>query len=62
MGEENDILHAVSSEEEVKQTIFDMNPHSAPRPNGFTGLFYDSCWTIIYGDVVRVVVFLSMAV
>ena len=54
-GDENDLLVAIPSEDEVKQTVFAMNPHSAPGLDGFTGLFYRSCWPIIYRDVVRAV-------
>ena len=55
-GEENDLLVAIPSEDEVKQVVFAMNSHSSPRPDGFTGLFYRSCWLIICGDMVRAIV------
>ena len=54
--EENDLLVALPSEDEIKQAIFAMNPHSAPGPDGFTGFFYRSCWPIICREVVRAVV------
>jgi len=39
------------SEEEVWDTIKDMPLDKAPGPDGFTGRFYKSCWSIIKGDV-----------
>jgi hypothetical protein len=39
------------SEEEVWATIKDMPLNKAPGPDGFTGRFYKSCWSIIKGDV-----------
>lgn len=38
-GEENDMLLAVMSKDEVKQTVFAMIPHSPLGPDGFTRLF-----------------------
>ena len=44
-------LDAPFSEEEVWATIKDMHLDKAPGPDGFTGRFYKSCWSIIKGDV-----------
>jgi len=44
-------LDAPFSEEEVWATIKDMHLDKAPGPDGFTGRFYKSCWSIIEGDV-----------
>ena len=46
-------LDASFSEEEVWATIKDMPLDKAPGPDGFTGRFYKSCWSIIKGDVMR---------
>ncbi|XP_026459811.1 uncharacterized protein LOC113360521 [Papaver somniferum] len=51
------MLDAISSAEEIKQTLFDMDPDSSPGPDGFTGSFYKSCWQIIQDDVVNAVQF-----
>ena len=39
------------SEDEVWATVKDMPLDKAPGPEGFTGRFYKSCWSIIKGDV-----------
>ena len=39
------------SEDEVWATIKNMPLDKAPGPDGFTGRFYKSCWSIIKGDV-----------
>ena len=37
--------------DELKQVIFSTNPNSAPGPDGFGGMFYQSCWNIIKFDL-----------
>ena len=44
--------------EEVWNTIKEMPPDKAPGPDGFTGRFYKSGWTIIKNDVMAAVHFL----
>jgi len=44
-------LEVPFSEDEVWATIKDMPLDKAPGPDGFTGRFYKSCWSIIKGDV-----------
>ena len=39
------------SEEEVWATIKDLPLDKAPGPDGFTGRFYKTCWSIIKGDL-----------
>lgn len=43
------------SEEEVWRTISHLPSDKAPGPDGFTGRFYKSCWSIIKEDVMRAV-------
>lgn len=45
------MLDAPFSVDEVWTTIKDMPLDKAPVPDGFTGRFYKSCWSIIKGDV-----------
>ena len=39
------------TEEEVKASVFGMPSDKAPGPDGFTGAFFKSCWSIIKVDV-----------
>ncbi|XP_047943002.1 uncharacterized protein LOC125189815 [Salvia hispanica] len=41
--------------EEVKRVVFDMSGDSTPGPDGFSAIFYQSCWSIIGSDVVAAV-------
>ncbi|XP_026429033.1 uncharacterized protein LOC113324997 [Papaver somniferum] len=51
------MLDAISSEEEIKTTVFSMDPDSSPGPDGFSGCFYRACWHIIYNEFVQVIQF-----
>lgn len=41
--------------EEVKQAFFGISANSASGPDGFSSLFFQSCWEIVVGDVVTAV-------
>lgn len=43
------------SPEEILAAIKDSPDDKAPGPDGFTGLFYKSCWDTIQGDIVAAV-------
>lgn len=43
------------STEEIKMAIRLMPQDKAPGPDGFTGAFFNSCWSIISEDLMRVV-------
>jgi len=32
---------------EIKNVVFNLNGNSVLRPDGFSGVFYHSCWEII---------------
>ncbi|KAL6139472.1 hypothetical protein ACLB2K_057776 [Fragaria x ananassa] len=49
--EENALLTSMPSAEEIKRTVFSMNPLSSPGPDGFPGAFYHNCWDIVGADV-----------
>lgn len=41
------------TEEEVEKVIKSMPLDKVPEPDGFTGRFFATCWTIIKGDIMR---------
>lgn len=43
------------NKEEVQKVVFELNGDSACGPDGFLGMFFQSCWEMIGEDVVRVV-------
>ncbi|XP_026383602.1 uncharacterized protein LOC113279107 [Papaver somniferum] len=51
------MLDVIPSTEEIKKTLFEMDPDSSPGPNGYSGSFYKACWHIIQDDVVNAVQF-----
>ncbi|KAK0570758.1 hypothetical protein LWI29_005954 [Acer saccharum] len=53
--DENASILRVPSFDEVKNTVFSMDPLSAPGPDGFSGRFYSHCWEIVGHDVVLAV-------
>ncbi|XP_060182797.1 uncharacterized protein LOC132612707 [Lycium barbarum] len=53
--EYNDMLCALSTEDEVKKAAFDLKGESACGPDGLSGSFYQACWNIVGIDVYKVV-------
>jgi hypothetical protein len=49
--EENNLLTAKYSEEEVRKAIFQMEHNKAPGPDGFPAEFYQTFWDTIKGDL-----------
>jgi hypothetical protein len=39
------------TEDEIKAAISEFPTEKAPRPDGFTGVFYRSCWDIVKQDL-----------
>jgi hypothetical protein len=52
-------LEATIPEEEVWDTIKGMTVDRAPRPNGFTGKFYEACWQIIKSDFMAAITIIA---
>ena len=50
--EDNEMLLAMPSMEEIKTTVFSMDSHKAPRPDGMSPLFFKHYWHLIGGDIV----------
>ncbi|XP_060183224.1 uncharacterized protein LOC132613196 [Lycium barbarum] len=53
--EDNILLAAQPTMEEVKRVVFELNGDSACGPDGFSGIFYQKCWEVIKADVYSVV-------
>ena len=51
--EENNILTAPFSEEEVRAAMFQMEHNKAPGPDGFPAEFYQNFWDIIKADLLE---------
>ncbi|XP_026459307.1 uncharacterized protein LOC113359966 [Papaver somniferum] len=54
-AKDNMMLNATPSNEEIKSAVFEMDPDSAPGPNGFSGWFYRSAWHIIEKDFIEAI-------
>jgi len=48
-------LEAPCSEREIWETIKLLPSDKAPGPDGFTGCFYKSCWTVIKSDIMAAI-------
>jgi hypothetical protein len=48
-------LDAPFTIQEVEAVIKEMPPEKAPGPNGFIGIFYKSCWSIIKDDLYQAI-------
>ncbi|XP_060210576.1 uncharacterized protein LOC132637514 [Lycium barbarum] len=53
--EDNILLAAQPTMEEVHKAVFELNGDSACGPDGFSGIFYQKCWEVIKADVHSVV-------
>ncbi|XP_043717730.1 uncharacterized protein LOC122665645 [Telopea speciosissima] len=55
LPDDNAFLTTVPSKKEIKAAVFDLDPDSAPGPDGFPDVFFRCCWNIIERDVCRVI-------
>ncbi|XP_070017747.1 uncharacterized protein [Nicotiana sylvestris] len=53
--DDNIMLLAEPSQEEVRNAIFFINPNSSAGPDGFNSLFFQKTWDIIGDDMVNMV-------
>lgn len=51
----NHLLEAKVTKNEVKATLFAMNPDKAPGPDGFSARFLQICWSIVEKDLYKMV-------
>lgn len=45
--EDNTHMTILSTEEEVKEAVFQLSGSSSAGPDGFTGYFFQVCWDIV---------------
>lgn len=55
IDEENELLEAPFSEEEIKTVVFESYSDGAPGPDGFSFMFYQRFWDLFKDDFMRVV-------
>ncbi|XP_026417427.1 uncharacterized protein LOC113312910 [Papaver somniferum] len=55
--EDQIMLDALPSPEEIQKIAFEIDPDSSPVPDGFSGIFYRTCWNIIQQDIVDAIQF-----
>ncbi|WMV13665.1 hypothetical protein MTR67_007050 [Solanum verrucosum] len=53
--EQNELLQALPSIEELRQVVFAMNPNSTAGPDGIGGKFYQAYWSMINEDLLAAV-------
>ena len=53
--EDNRMMTAQITIEDISNAIQGMNPDKAPGPDGFTARFFIACWDIIQKDLVKMV-------
>lgn len=54
--EQNLELCRLPTREEVKAAVFALSSESASGPDGFSGLFFQSCWDIIGEDIHKMLI------
>lgn len=52
-NEMNEDLIRDISEEEVRSALFDIGPHNAPGPDGFSAIFYHQHWDMVKDDIMK---------
>lgn len=49
--EMNDVLMKEVTDKEIKEAAFDLGALKAPRPDGLSGIFYQTHWEAIKSDI-----------
>ncbi|XXG73650.1 hypothetical protein AAC387_Pa07g2532 [Persea americana] len=58
--DQNELLIAIPSPQEIKEAIFQLKRNSSPGPDRFPGIFFTSCWQIVGPQVIAVEEILSL--
>lgn len=49
------ILSSPPTSEEIQTTIFKLNPHKSPGPDGFTSAFFKDAWTVVGAETIAAI-------
>ena len=52
---QNQFLVAILSPEEIRNAVFHLKKSSSPGPDGFSGVFFTSCWHLVSREVTEAV-------
>ncbi|XP_057802933.1 uncharacterized protein LOC131018226 [Salvia miltiorrhiza] len=52
---QNNHLTSIPLEDEISASVFSMDANSSPGPDGFSGCFFQSCWSTIKVDIIAAV-------
>ncbi|XP_057811506.1 uncharacterized protein LOC131025735 [Salvia miltiorrhiza] len=50
-GEQNGKLTRIPDDEEIMAAVFSLDANSSPGPDGYSGKFFQFCWSIIRSDI-----------
>ncbi|XP_057779485.1 uncharacterized protein LOC130998068 [Salvia miltiorrhiza] len=53
--EQNKGLVSIPDDTEITAAVFSLDGNSSPGPDGFSGLFFQNCWSLIKNDVIKAV-------
>ena len=53
--EDNLMLCAIPTEEEIKAAVFSIEADNAPGPDGFSAAFFINCWEVVASDIILAV-------
>lgn len=56
--DQNSLITATPSQDEVRIAVFALDSASSPGPDGFGGYFYQKSWDIIADDVTTAIIYL----
>ncbi|VFQ60086.1 unnamed protein product [Cuscuta campestris] len=51
--ENNNSMTLIPEKEEIKKVVWELNPNAVSGPDGYNGVFFRTCWSIIKEDVVK---------
>ncbi|XP_057791145.1 uncharacterized protein LOC131008275 [Salvia miltiorrhiza] len=52
---QNNMLIRIPDDGEIAAAVFSMDANSAPGPDGFSGMFFHTCWSTIKDDIILAV-------